>query len=114
MGCGPSIDRSSRVGPLDLLLGDLGAAVPQADRDDDELGGIAGADADLDVELAKGLEAGRVVALVDPDVERLRGRVAEEGPGLPDAGEEFFDLASQALPRARGCSAGTRWGEAPP
>src|SRR5262245_46638284 len=80
--------RSARIGPPGLLLADLGAAVPQADRDDDELGRVAGPDADLDVELAEGLEAGRVVSGVDPHVERLGGLLAEEGPGLPDAGEE--------------------------
>src|SRR4051812_33295385 len=80
-------------------LGDVGAAVPDPDADDDELGGVDRLDADLDVEPSELAGGRRVQDLVDAHEERvLRGR-AEQGPVAPGAGEELSDRALQRLPQ---------------
>src|SRR5207249_4530247 len=66
-------------------LGDLRAAGPDANADDDELGGVARADADLDVEPAERLLREGVQHLVDADVVglfRLRAEERAVAPGL--------------------------------
>jgi hypothetical protein len=80
------------------LLADLRSPVPHRDPDDDEFGGPHGGDADLDDELAELLEGGRVVLVVDLDVEGLRGGLAEQRSGSPDAREELADRAIELLP----------------
>ena len=54
-----------------------------------------------------------VELLVDLDVERLRGRPPEQGPGQPDPGQELGDRCARAPSTARCCSARTPPSAAP-
>src|ERR671919_633247 len=77
----------------------VGAAVEQADADDDKFSWAHRRDLDLDVQIALVARRRRIERFVDAHAERLFLRCPEQGASAPLLAQESGDYAVQRFPQ---------------